>query len=136
MTSTLSPTLSSEETYLRVRMDEQNHIQADTDCDETEALITFNDEINELQRKCEVSSKPWSYKANLTRDRWKIMLSHKFTRCFECFSKRSRLILVLFPCLVIFTLYFVSGTFVEFEQLPTYRPYNPDDGMFKNLITN
>lgn len=61
-----------------------------------------------------------------------MMRKTKWSRFTECFCRRPGIVLVLLPCLLIVTLYLVSGDDdYEYDaQYPSFKPYNVTEGEF------
>lgn len=63
-----------------------------------------------------------------------MMWKAKWSRFTECFCRRPGLVLVLLPCLLIVTLYLVSGDNYEYDaQYPSLKSYNVAEGESPSL---
>lgn len=61
------------------------------------------------------------------------MLKSRWTQLTELFGKRPCVVVVLLPCLLIFTLYLISGRYLELNDYMIYKSYNVEDGEYEKL---
>lgn len=64
------------------------------------------------------------------------MREAKFLRAIECLKKKPGIVILLLPCLLIVTLYYISGKYSPLENYFPEKFYNPEYGEFNLHLKN